>query len=356
MTADLFYRMATRALRCFDPETAHRLAIRTLNTGLLPAADPMPPNLKTEVWGREFVNPLGIAAGFDKDAEAMAALFQAGAGFVEIGAVTPRPQPGNPKPRVFRLPEDEAVINRYGFNSGGHELAHERMTGFRRYSRWSGGIVGVNLGMNKDETDPPEAYRLGVVRFARTADFLTINVSSPNTPGLRDLQQESLLSEIVGAARSALDEFHCPPPLLVKLSPDLSNDAVDALVSDLTAGGKIDGWIVSNTTIARPATLRSTAATQAGGLSGKPVRERSTELVGRVYKASGGAPIVGVGGVDSGMAAYEKIRAGASLIQVYTSLIFGGPMHLVRIAHELSECLTRDGLTSVEAAVGINHR
>lgn len=351
----MFYRAATRALRCLDPETAHRLAIRSLKAGFLPAAAPMPANLKTEVWGKRFANPVGIAAGFDKDAEAMAALLQAGAGFVEIGAVTPRPQPGNPKPRVFRLPEDEAVINRYGFNSGGHQVAHKRMTAFRRYSRWSGGIVGVNLGMNKDETDPPEAYRLGVVRFAQTADFLTINVSSPNTPGLRDLQQESLLSEIVDAARSALDGFSRPPPLLVKLSPDLSNDAVDALVSDLAAGGKIDGWIVSNTTIARPATLKNSAANQAGGLSGKPVRDRSTELVGRVYEASGGAPIVGVGGVDSGMTAYEKIRAGAALVQVYTSLIYGGPLHLVRISHELSECLSRDGLTSVNAAIGINH-
>ena len=347
--------MAIRALRSLDPETAHQLAIRALQEGLLPPNRPLPANLGSVVWGRRFTNPVGMAAGFDKDAEVMAPLLRGGAGFVEIGAVTPRPQPGNPKPRVFRLPEDEAVINRYGFNSAGHDVAQRRMTVFRRYSRMSDGIVGVNLGMNKDESDPPEAYRQGVVRFAPTADFLTINVSSPNTPGLRDLQQESLLAEIVDAARAALDDLNRAPPLLVKLSPDLSNDAVDALVGELSASGKIDGWIVSNTTIERPASLKSAAAKQAGGLSGKPVRDRSTELVGRVYKASGGAPVIGVGGVDSGKAAYEKIRAGASLIQVYTALIYAGPGLLVRIAQELSECLSRDGLASVAAAVGIDH-
>jgi dihydroorotate dehydrogenase len=355
LNIETLYSFATRALRCLDPETAHRLAIRSLEAGIVPEAKPLPGNLRTVVWGRQFAQPLGVAAGFDKDAEVMAPLLRAGAGFVEIGAVTPQPQPGNPKPRVFRLPEDGAVINRYGFNSAGHSVAHERMAAFRRYSRLGNGVVGVNLGMNKDETDPPAAYRAGVEQFAAVADFLTINVSSPNTPGLRDQQQEGLLSAIVDAAREALDMASHRPSLLVKLSPDLSDDAVDALVSRLSEEGKVDGWIVSNTTIARPESLRSSAAAQAGGLSGQPLRDRSTELVARVYKASGGAPIIGAGGVDSGQAAYEKIRAGASLVQVYTSLIFNGPLHLRRIAQELSDCLTADGIPSVQAAVGSDH-
>lgn len=356
MTLETLSRFATRLLRCLDPESAHRLAIQSLAAGIVPDAGPPPGSLQTTVWGREFPHPLGIAAGFDKDAEAMAPLLRAGAGFVEIGAVTPRPQPGNPKPRVFRLPEDGAVINRYGFNSAGHAVVRERMAAFRRYSRMAGGVVGVNLGMNKDETDPPAAYRAGVEQFAAVADFLTINVSSPNTPGLRDQQQEGLLSKIVEAARDALNGLPANPALLVKLSPDLSDDAVDALVERLSEAGKVDGWIVSNTTVARPESLRSRAAAQAGGLSGQPLRVRSTELVARVYKASRGAPIIGAGGVDSGEAAYEKIRAGASLVQVYTSLIYNGPQHLCRIAEELSACLSADGIASVQAAVGSDHR
>lgn len=356
MTAGFLYSLATRGLRLLDPETAHRLAIRSLQAGLIPACPPLPGNLTTTVWGRRFQSPIGLAAGFDKDAEAMAPLLRSGAGFVEIGAVTPRPQPGNPRPRVFRLPEDAAVINRYGFNSAGHAVARDRMQAFRRYSVMGGGVVGVNLGMNKDEKDPPAAYRAGVEQFAGVADFLTINVSSPNTPGLRDLQQEGLLAEIVAAAREALNGLAHQPPLLVKLSPDLSDAAVDTLVQRLASGGMVDGWIVSNTTIARPATLKSRFASEAGGLSGPPVRQRSTELVARVYRTSAGAPIIGAGGIDSGMAAYEKIRAGAALIQVYTALIYAGPMHLIRIAQELSECLSADGFASVHSAVGIDHR
>ncbi len=355
MSAVTFSRLATRALRWLDPETAHRRAVQALAGGWIPAATPAPSELAIEVWGRRFPHPIGIAAGFDKDAEAMAPLLRAGAGFVEIGAVTPRPQPGNPRPRVFRLPEDEAVINRYGFNSVGHDVVRQRMEAFRRYSRMAGGVVGVNLGMNKDETDPPRAYRRGAEQFAATADFLTINVSSPNTPGLRDLQQETLLADIVHAVRAVLDAMPKPPPLLVKLSPDLTNEAVDKIVGDLTGGG-IDGWIVSNTTIGRPDSLRSPAAREAGGLSGKPLRARSTELVARVYRASGGAPIIGAGGVDSGIAAYEKICAGAALIQVYTALIYSGPLHLTQIVDELSECLAADGLPSIHVAVGIDHR
>lgn len=356
MNTGSIFRLATKGLHFIDPEAAHRLAIQALRAGIIPAQQPAPARLAAQVWGRRFDNPIGLAAGFDKDAEAMEPLLLAGAGFVEIGAVTPRPQPGNPRPRVFRLPEDGAVINRYGFNSAGHNAVVQRMYSFRRYSRLSGGIVGVNLGMNKDETDPASAYRMGVECFAPVADFLTINVSSPNTPGLRDLQQEELLMEIVDAARDALAPFSQAPALLVKLSPDLSDEAADSLVGQLTESGKVDGWIVSNTTIARPESLKSAAAREVGGLSGMPLRQRSTELVARVYHASGGAPIIGAGGVDSGKAAYEKIRAGASLIQVYTAMAYEGPGLFARIAEELSACLADDGFVSMNDAVGADHR
>jgi dihydroorotate dehydrogenase len=348
--------VAVRALRVLDPERAHRSAIRMLAAGLVPAAGSVPSSLRTFVWDRSFPHPVGLAAGFDKDGEAIGPLLRAGAGFVEIGAVTPLPQPGNARPRVFRLPEDEAVINRYGFNSAGHELVARRLADFRHYSRMAGGVVGVNLGMNKGEDDPAAAYAAGVRVFARSADFLTINISSPNTPGLRDLQTEEALLAIVQAARAELSALPSAPALLVKLSPDLSDEAVNLLVSRLATDRLVDGWIVSNTTIARAPTLKSVAAVEAGGLSGRPLRARATELVGRVYRASGGMPIIGVGGIDSGRTAYEKIRAGATLVQVYTSLIYHGPGLLQRIALELAECLSKDGFDSVSQAVGADYR
>jgi dihydroorotate dehydrogenase len=220
----------------------------------------------------------------------------------------------------------------------------------------AGGIVGVNLGMNKGATSPPEQYRLGVRAFASSADFLTINVSSPNTPGLRDLQQEEELLQIVAAARDELGTGPEKPALLVKLSPDLDDASVETLVGQLTDGGRVDGWIVSNTTIARPDSLRSPAAKEGGGLSGAPLRQRSTELVSIVYRASGGGRVIGAGGVDSGEAAYEKIKAGASLVQVYTSLIYNGPLHLATIARGLAACLARDGVSQVSDAIGRDHR
>jgi len=355
LTIDILYQLAVRALRLTDPETAHDLAIRALQAGLLPPAPAPPASLATRVWGRQFEHPIGVAAGFDKDAEAMAPLLRSGAAFVEIGAVTPAPQPGNPKPRVFRLPEDQAVINRYGFNSAGHAAVAARMRAFRRYSRRGRGLVGVNLGMNKGEPDPATAYRDGVRAFAPLADFLTINVSSPNTPGLRDLQHEEFLIRIARAARAELGENPGRPALLIKLSPDLADDAVEGLVATITDLGLTDGWIVSNTTLARPASLKSAAAKEAGGLSGAPLRERATKLVRLVYRASDGAPIVGAGGVDSGAAAYEKIRAGAVLIQTYTALIYQGPLLLRRIAAELAEILEKDGFARVADAVGADH-
>ncbi len=345
-----------RLLRLSDPETAHRWALQAVRCGLVPRLPSPPANLATAAFGRQLTSPVGIAAGLDKDAEAMAALLALGVAFVEIGAVTPKPQPGNPKPRLFRLPEDRAVINRFGFNSAGHATVAERLAQFRRYSRHAGGVVGVNLGMNKDSAYPAADYEAGVRAFAPYADFVTINVSSPNTAGLRDLQQEESLLAIARAARAALAGMPGACRLMVKLAPDLGDEAVASLVQRMTEAGDVDGWIVSNTTIARPETLKSPNAREAGGLSGPPVFERSTALVRVVWRASGGGFIIGAGGVSDGATALAKIRAGASLLQLYTALVYDGPGVIGRIQAELGELLAREGFASVADAVGADCR
>ena len=347
-----------RAIRCLDPESAHRLAIRLLKSGLVPESSHTGIGAGNvhRVWGKLFPSPLGIAAGFDKDGEVMGPLLRLGAGFVEIGAVTPLPQPGNPRPRVFRLIEDEAVINRYGFNSQGHDAVSRRLATFRTYSRHADGIVGVNLGINKEENDPVEAYRRGVIAFYDIADFLTINVSSPNTPGLRDLQQEELLAHIAEASHKTIRELGSTVPLLVKLSPDLADDAADRIVRQLTDAAIVDGWIVSNTPVTRPNGLRSRYAKEQGGLSGTPLRQRSTELIRLVYQASSGAPIIGAGGVDSADAALEKVKAGAALVQIYSALVFAGPGLLNQIDQELMQLLANQGFSRLADAIGADHR
>lgn len=345
-----------RVLRLGDPEAVHGLALRALRLGLVPSLPEPPANLATTAFGKPLRSPIGTAAGLDKDGEAMAALLGLGVGFVEIGAVTPKPQPGNPKPRLFRLTEDRAVINRFGFNSVGHALVAERLAQFRRYSRHAGGVVGVNLGMNKDTADPAGDYAAGVRAFAPHSDFVTINVSSPNTAGLRDLQQEESLLAIAQAARSVLEEIPGDCRLMVKLAPDLGDEAAESLVRRMTAAGLVDGWIVSNTTIARPETLKSPHAREAGGLSGPPVFERSTALVRLVRQASGGGFIVGVGGVRDGATALAKIRAGASLLQLYTAMVYQGPGVIGRIQAELSALLHQQGFASLAYAVGTDSR
>ncbi|MCA8929539.1 MAG: quinone-dependent dihydroorotate dehydrogenase [Alphaproteobacteria bacterium] len=345
-----------RAFRLCDPETAHRGALCALRLGLVPPLPPAPDSLATEAFGRRLASPVGIAAGLDKDGEAMAPLLALGAGFVEIGAVTPRPQPGNPKPRLFRLTADRAVINRFGFNSAGHAVVAERLAAFRRYSRQAAGVVGVNLGMNKDSTDPAADYEAGVRAFAPHADFVTVNVSSPNTAGLRDLQQEDSLLAIAGRARAALAAMPGPCRLMVKLAPDLSDEAAASLVRRMTEAGLVDGWIVSNTTIARPDSLRSPNARETGGLSGPPVFQRSTELLRVVWQASGGGFVIGAGGVSDGATALAKIRAGASLLQLYTAMVYDGPGVIGRIHAELAALLARDGFARVADAVAADHR
>lgn len=343
-------------LRRLPPELAHRLTIGALRSGLVapaPAADDR--ILGTRLWHLDFPNPIGLSAGFDKDAEVYAALLRLGFGFVEVGSITPQPQPGNPRPRLFRLPEDGGVINRLGFNSAGLAVA---VTNLRPRSAGRFGIVGVNLGKNRDSADAAGDYATGATALAPLADYLVINVSSPNTPGLRALQEaaalEALLARVQGARRTAVPEQ--PPPLLLKIAPDLiAADRRDIARVALASG--IDGLIVSNTTTARPAELRSRHATQAGGLSGRPLFAASTELLRDMYRLTEGRlPLVGVGGVASGKDAYVKIRAGASLVQLYTALIYQGPGLVGRIKRELAAHLRSDGFATVAAAVGADHR
>jgi len=350
--SSLLASLAFPLLRRLDPERAHRLTIWGLRHGFGPgvavADDPV---LATRLWGLDFRNPVGVCAGFDKNAEAFAALHRLGFGFVEVGTVTPRPQPGNPRPRIFRLPEDAALINRLGFNNEGLDSVVVRISGPRP------GVLGVNIGKNKDTEDPDVDYVTAARRVAALSDYVVINVSSPNTPGLRALQDRAVLARLIGAVQQALREsIDRPPPLLVKIAPDLTaNDERDIAAVALETG--VDGLIISNTTVARPETLRSPQRDEAGGLSGRPLFEPSTQLLSRIYVATGGrVPLVGVGGIASGADAYRKIRAGASLVQLYTALTFHGPMLLPRIKDELARRLRADGFASVSEAVGADHR
>jgi dihydroorotate dehydrogenase len=338
-------------MRLLPPEAAHRATIRALAGGLAPRQNALdPPSLKLVLWRREFPNPIGLAAGFDKDAEVPDAMLGFGFGFVEIGTVTPRPQPGNPKPRLFRLIEDEAVINRLGFNSQGLKAAAARLAARRGRT----GIVGANIGKNRDTADDIGDYVQGVTALAPLADYLSVNISSPNTPGLRELQRKSnvsrLIERLLKARASAVPRN--PPPLLVKIAPDLS-DEERADLADVAMSSGIDGLIIGNTTVARPPSLRSPLAHEPGGLSGPPLLIPSTELLAEMYQLTGGKlPIIGVGGIASGADAYRKIRAGASLVQLYTALVFHGPGLVQRIKRELAALLARDGFTSIAAATG----
>jgi dihydroorotate dehydrogenase len=338
-------------------ETASTLALRVLRwrlgrLGFRNAAGPTDsPILQQRLWGREFPNPLGLAAGCDKDALAPDAMLGLGFGFVEIGTVTPRPQPGNPKPRLFRLGEDRAAINRLGFNSGGLDAVIARLG--RRTHR---GIVGVNLGVNRDSRDAVQDYREGIRRTAPFANYLVVNVSSPNTPGLRDLQARSMLEALLPELVAARDEAAGTAPLLLKIAPDLTADAcID--IAEVASATRIDGLIISNTTTARPPGLRSRHASEAGGLSGRPLFAASTALLADMYRLTQGKlPLIGVGGVASAADAYAKIRAGASLVQLYTALVFEGPALIGRIKAGLAQLLARDGFRSVCDAVGADAR
>jgi len=342
----VWYAFADFFLSRLDAETAHGFALKALRTGLTPAdRRPDPPSLGVEVWGRHLSNPIGLAAGFDKNAEAIDALLRLGFGVVEIGSVTPRPQPGNPRPRLFRLAEDRGVINRMGFPGQGLDAVLARLK-----HRPRSGFVGVNVGANKDSTDRTADYVTCAVALAAHSDYLVCNVSSPNTPGLRNLQGRSQLADLLKRVQDALAAT--PVPLVVKIAPDATDDDLDDIVA-VSRELRIDGIIVGNTTLARPASLRSARRQEAGGLSGAPLSELSTEVLRRTARrVEGQFPLIGCGGVGSGADAYAKIRAGATLVQLYSMLVYEGPPLVRRIKDELAVLLARDGLASVSQAIG----
>jgi dihydroorotate dehydrogenase len=305
------------------------------------------PRLATRLAGIEFPNPLGLAAGYDKNAECPDGMLALGFGFVEVGTATPRPQAGNARPRVFRLPQDRAVINRYGFNNDGFEKIAGRLA-----QRERRGVVGVNLGANKDSADRASDYVAGVRRFDGLVDFYTINISSPNTPGLRTLQDRAALADLLRRVLSARETLPHKAPVFLKVAPDLS-DEDKADIADIARSERIDALIVSNTTLARPPTLKSAAASEKGGLSGAPLFAPSTRLLGEFHAALGGeVPLIGVGGVSSAREAYLKVLAGASLVQLYTALIYEGPGLVGRILADLPALLAADGFSTLAEAVG----
>jgi dihydroorotate dehydrogenase len=333
-------------IQLLPPETAHRVAINSLKIASPRQSKSPDPRLAVEVLGLRFPNPLGLAAGFDKNAEVPAAMLRLGFGFVEVGTLTPRPQAGNPRPRLFRLADDAAVINRFGFNNDGYEKA------LARFASRPDGVLGVNLGANKDASDRIADYVLGVTTFAPVADYLAINISSPNTPGLRDLQRREALDELVARLVAARDETQPRRPLLVKIAPDLDEGGLDDLVA-VALARRVDGLIVSNSTVARPASLRSNYRGEAGGLSGRPLFEPSTRLLARAYRALGGAiPLIGCGGVEDARTALAKIEAGASLIQLYTGLALKGVGVIEEILAGLTRAVDDRGVASVAQMVG----
>ena len=343
--------LARPFLFALEPERAHRAAIGALR--LAPPAPQRPgnPRLAVEAFGLSFPNPLGMAAGFDKNAEVPRALLSLGFGFVEVGTLTPLAQAGNPSPRLFRLPRDEALVNRLGFNNHGYAAAHDRLA-----ARRPPGIVGVNIGPNKNATDRVADYIGGIKKFADVASYYTINVSSPNTPGLRDLQQRDALDDLIARAIEARESCAWRHPVLVKIAPDVDLATLDDIIA-VGRARRIDGMIVSNTTISRPPGLRDNAAKEAGGLSGRPLFGLSTRLLAQAYlRAERAFPLIGCGGVNGARAAYAKIRAGASLVQLYTALIYRGPFIVNEILAGLPALLDGDRLLQIGEAVGADAR
>jgi len=340
--------LAASALRTLDPEDAHRLTIRALALGLGPRAPRPDPILATTVAGLSLQSAVGLAAGFDKNAEVFGPMLAAGFGFVECGTVTPLPQAGNPRPRLFRLTEDRAVINRMGFNNEGLDAFAARLSRPGRP-----GPVGANIGANKDSADRMGDYVTGLKRLWGLADWFTLNISSPNTPGLRALQTRAALEELLGRAAEARDTLPAAGavPLFLKVAPDLDDAEIEAVVETVLAFG-ISGIIVANTTISRP-DLRSPQAGEMGGLSGAPLRDLAQSVLGRFSAASAGRlPLIGAGGIASGADAYARIRAGASAVQLYSALVYEGPGLAVRIGRELASRLRADGFRTLSEAVG----
>ena len=347
------FELARPALLAFDPERAHQMSIQALEKGLYPRdTTPDDPRLSVTVAGLRFPNPIGIAAGFDKDARVPDAVLGMGCGFAEIGTVTPRPQSGNPQPRVFRLIRDRAVINRLGFNNEGHEAALRRL----EERRQRGGIVGVNIGANKDSEDRTGDYLAGLDAFYAVASYFTVNISSPNTPGLRDLQAPAALDELLARVMAARDRHVAggapKRPIVVKIAPDIAEADIPPICERIVAH-RVDAIAVSNTTLARPALADAATANEGGGLSGRPLFHRSTAMLARVHLATGRAiPLIGIGGIDSPATALAKIEAGAMLIQLYTGLIYEGASLIGRIKAHLADHARAHGLASIAEATG----
>ncbi len=344
----LFDNLARPLLMALDPENAHAATIAAMKLAPIPRCAPDDPRLAVDAFGLKFPNPVGMAAGFDKNGEAPDALLALGFGFAEVGTVTPKPQPGNPRPRLFRLPADRGVVNRFGFNSQGATAVVRRLSARRDRK----GVVGVNVGANKDSADRAFDYAFGVAAFAETASYFTINVSSPNTPGLRDLQQADQLDDLLARALAARDSAPERKPLLLKIAPDLSLENLDDVVR-VARARKVDGMIVSNTTISRPESLRDPAARETGGLSGRPLFDLSTRMLAETYlRVEGQFPLVGVGGIDSPETAFAKIEAGATLLQLYSALVFEGIGLVDRIKRGLVGRMAKDNLDSLAPVVG----
>lgn len=367
-TDDMYAGPIGTLIQSLDTERAHRLGVlaaRYRLAGLIAHDDVKSKGkggdgddvLKMKVWGKVFDNPIGLAAGFDKDAEAVQGMLEVGFGFVEVGSVTPVAQPGNEKPRVFRLKEDRGIINRYGFNSKGIEFMEDQLKRLRGGDVSVDGIVGVNLGKNKStrEENAVDDYVMGVERLGKYADYIVVNVSSPNTPGLRKLQGKEKLRKILEPVLAARSRLVDKPPVILKISPDLSEEDKHD-IAELSMELKIDGLIVTNTTIGRKG-LKSELAAEAGGLSGRPLKDLSTQVLRDMYRLTDGSiPLIGVGGVESANDAYEKLKAGATLVQLYSALIYEGPALVPRIKRNLKALILQDGYRSAAEVVGADHK
>ncbi len=345
----LLSTLGRKGLFLFDPETAHGMSIAALKTGIVPACPAKADaRLSQTIAGLTFPNPLGMAAGYDKNAEVPEALLRLGFGFTEIGTVTPRAQEGNPKPRIFRLVEDDAVINRLGFNNAGHAAALDRLKGCRRDA-----LIGVNIGANKDSTDRVADYVAGIRTFYGVARYFTANISSPNTPGLRDLQAKdslhALLSAVLAARAEEATRSGRQVPVFLKIAPDLTEEGLDD-IAEVALAHPLDGLIVSNTTLSRAGLRDTRQATEAGGLSGKPLVEKSTAVLAKMRRRVGkNLPLIGVGGISSAETAAEKIRAGADLVQLYSCMIYAGPGLAGEIVGGLSRICDREQIASISA-------
>ncbi len=355
------YKLIRPCIFKIDPEIAHGITIKTMKTGLvrscyLPIEDTA---LRQNVFGLDFENPVGMAAGFDKNAEIIVPVLKLGFGFTEVGTVTPKPQGGNPRPRIFRDPSNEAVINRMGFPNGGVRVFKPNLDKAKSNPACpDGSIIGVNIGMNKGQTIPAEDYIELIKELSDQADYITINISSPNTPGLRDLQEKNALSELLSKVMKTIRRVggDYPTPLLVKLAPDLNEKQQEGIAKTLIENG-VSGVILSNTTLDRPDFLNKKFGEEKGGLSGAPLRDKSTDTIRRFYKLTRGKlPIIGVGGISTARHAYDKIRAGASLVQIYTGMIYEGPDIANNINKGLLDLLDHDGFSNISQAIGADHK